>query len=101
MHSEAEVVDFSQAEPIRNRPNITGAYTNQTILFCDVARGNTFRPRGGDEPPVPVLAAFGSAPLHLCRAEGSWDCERAIEENPNRLIRSWHEYRRDEGAFCQ
>ena len=97
MHSEAEVVDFPQVEPIRNMPAIDVTSPNQIGAICDLAGGNAFFP-GGNTPPVPVLAAFGSDRLHQCRAEGSWDFDRAIADDPHRLIRSWRAFRLKEAT---
>ena len=62
--------------------------TDQTKAVCDLAAGHAFYP-DHNTPPVPVLASFGSGRLHQCRAEGSWDLERAMAEDAHRLIRSF------------
>jgi len=60
------------------------------VLLCDLTKGNAFVPeRNG--PPVPVIVAFTSGPLHMCRRVGEWDFDRAAAENPDCLIRSFRE----------
>jgi energy-coupling factor transporter ATP-binding protein EcfA2 len=41
-----------------------------------------------DVPPLPVLVAFGYHPLHQCRAVGSWDLDKAMEDMKDSLQRS-------------
>jgi hypothetical protein len=57
-------------------------------MICNLAHGSAFYP-SDNLPPVSVLSAFGADRLHQCRLEGTWDLERAIEENPDCLIRSY------------
>jgi len=57
-------------------------------FVCDLAKGNAFYP-GLNEPPVPVLAAFGAHSLHQCRLEGLWDFDRAATENAQSVVRSY------------
>ena len=56
-------------------------------LTCDLSKGHAFSP-SYEGPPVPVLIAFGTEPLCDCSLKGSWDFDRAIAENPQRLLRS-------------
>lgn len=65
----------------------------QSASICDLATGHAFHP-GPQEPPVPVLAAFGAGSLHQCRLEGSWDFERAAAENPRAVLRSYRALKR-------
>ena len=53
------------------------------------------------EPPVPVIAAFGKYPLHLCRALGSWDVDKAFADEPEALMRSIRAYnqKKNEGQL--
>ena len=75
-------------------PGVREEYTRKT---CDLAEGYAFYP-SSNTPPVPVLTAFADSRLHRCRAEGSWDFERAISEHSVSLIRSYREVRRDAEA---
>ena len=67
----------------------------QTGFLCDLAKGNAFYP-GINEPPVPVLAAFGPNRLHQCRLEGMWDFERAATENRQSVVRSYRNMKRND-----
>ena len=67
----------------------------QTGFLCDLAKGNAFYP-GINEPPVPVLAAFGPNGLHQCRLEGLWDFERAATDNPQAVVRSYRILKRND-----
>lgn len=61
-------------------------------MICDLASGRALFPER-NTPPVPILIAFGSGPLHQCRAAGSWDLARAVGEDSGRLIRSFRSVR--------
>lgn len=61
-------------------------------VICDLANGSAFYP-DQNTPPVPVMTAFGTGPLHQCRAEGSWDLPRAVAEDSARLVRSFRSVR--------
>ena len=60
---------------------------NPAHLICDLSKGHAFSP-SYEGPPVPVLLAFGADPLSDCHVKGTWDFDRAIAENPKRLLRS-------------
>jgi hypothetical protein len=70
-------------------------HTNHPSVIFDLAKGNAFYP-GINEPPVPVLAAFGAHRLHQCRLEGSWDFERAAEDSPRSVVRSYRILKRND-----
>lgn len=67
----------------------------QTGFLCDLAKGNAFYP-GINEPPVPVMAAFGPNRLHQCRLEGLWDFDRAAAENRQCVVRSYRNLKRND-----
>ncbi len=73
--------------PLENHPT-------PPSFVCDLAKGNAFYP-GLNEPPVPVLAAFGANCLHQCKLEGSWDFEQAAADNPGSVIRSYRLLKRN------
>ena len=56
-------------------------------LLCNLTGGTSFR-EDYERPHLPVLAAFGGDPLHVCRLYGSWDLDRAVSENAGALVRS-------------
>lgn len=87
------ISDFVSAPAAKNPetaipPTETPAET--VNMVCDLAKANVFC---GDpnNPHVPVIAAFGADPLHVCELRGSWDLERAVAENSERLVRSVHD----------
>lgn len=63
-----------------------------SIAICDLANARAFFPER-NTLPVPIIAAFGTGPLHQCRAEGSWDLSRAVAEDSARLVRSFRSVR--------
>jgi hypothetical protein len=58
-----------------------------TQMTCDLSQAKSFS-EGYLTPHVPVLAAFGSDRLHVCRLSGSWDLERMASENTEAMFRS-------------
>src|SRR5208282_2815096 len=56
-------------------------------LFCDAAQATSlyWSPL---TPPLPILEAFGGGPLHQYLSQGSFDMNRAVQENGNVLMRS-------------
>ncbi len=62
-----------------NRSGVSG--------FCDLSAGSAYNP-AYQSPPIPIIMAFGAAPLSECSQEGRWDFDRAVEENPDALVRS-------------
>jgi hypothetical protein len=56
-------------------------------LVCDLSAAPAFC-EDYFRPHVPILTAFGSAHLHVCKLLGSWDLERAVSENTDSLFRS-------------
>ncbi|MGI8436138.1 MAG: AAA family ATPase [Chthoniobacterales bacterium] len=63
-------------------------------LGCDIARANAFTAEQ-NQPPLPVLVAFGAGPFHQWRRCGSYLLDRAVEENSGALLRS---YRSESGS---
>lgn len=59
-------------------------------LICDLSEARSFYPLR-NQPPVPIVAAFGKDRLHQCRLEGSWDFHRAVTENRDALVRSFRQ----------
>lgn len=74
----------------------TQSAPSKVHLTCDLSEAHSFYPFR-NEPTVPVLATFGKGNLHQCRLEGKWDWERAIAENPDKLIRSFRQLRPKNG----
>lgn len=71
--------------------------TQQNVeLTCDLSAGRSFFPYR-NEPPVPIVAAFGKDRLHQCRLEGSWDFSRAARENREALVRSFRQLKHKAG----
>jgi len=68
-------------QPSTNLPDIN--------VTCDLGN-RTFFPTQ-NQPPVPILAAFGEGRLHQCRLEGRWDLERAATESWEAVVRSHRE----------
>lgn len=64
-------------------------------MVLDLGAGQAFTP-GYNIPPAPVAAAFGCGPMHECRSNGEFDLARAVEENRDRLIRSYRDIQVDE-----
>ncbi len=64
-------------------------------IVCDLARAETFAPCL--QPHVPVLTAFGGDRLHHCRITGSYDLERALNENYGAIYRSVLRLPKEEG----
>ncbi len=60
---------------------------NTVAMLCNLTGGRAFCD-DPERPHVPVLAAFGADPLHVCRLHGSWDLDRAVSENARDLVRS-------------
>jgi len=59
-------------------------------LTCDLSDARTFVPFR-NQPPVPIVSAFGEGDLHQCRLEVAWDFERAVAENRDSLLRSFRQ----------
>jgi len=78
------------AEPMpAPEPAIPGQWEIEapTGLVCDLAEAHAFG-EGYGKPHAPILAAFGGNRLHVCRLEGAWDLDRAVEANAGALFRS-------------
>ena len=60
----------------------------QVILHWNLSDGKAYYPERNC-PPSQVQVAFGVDSLHCCRLEGKFDYERAIEDKPTSLIRSF------------
>jgi hypothetical protein len=58
-----------------------------SIVVCGHLESESFAP-SHRTPHLPVLAAFGSGPMHRFSRTGRWDLEKAATENENRLLRS-------------
>ena len=58
-----------------------------TQMVCDLAEAEPFSPFLG-KPHAPILGAFGGDRLHQCSTSGSYDVERALNENYSALYRS-------------
>ena len=92
-----EIVNHLASESAALQGSWIPPYPGAPTLLCDLTKGNAFVPeRNG--PPVPVAAAFGTGNLHQCRLGGSWDFERAIEENSSALVRSFRRLFRKAGT---
>ena len=82
--------------PSENQTSIHTA-PGRTRTVCDLSQANAFSP-GSDSPPAPVLLAFAGGQLHQYLTDGSWDLERAVAEDEQRLIRSFRKSRSGDGA---
>lgn len=58
-----------------------------TSTVCNVTGADAFC-EGYNRPHVPISIAFGGEAMHSCRLVGSWDLDRAVEENAASLCRS-------------
>lgn len=61
--------------------------SEQISLNFDLSKGLAYYPERNC-PPAPVLIAFGSAPLHMCRQEGSFNFPKAIDDMTKGKIHS-------------
>ena len=60
----------------------------EVSLGWNLSDGKAYFPEGNC-PPAQVQVAFGVDTLHCCRLEGKFDFERAIEDKPASLVRSF------------
>lgn len=63
---------------------------------CDLSDGHAFFPFR-NEPPIPIVVAFGKDNLHQCRLEGAWNFSHAIRDNRDALVRSFRQLRHKTG----
>ena len=77
----------------------TASYVNAapTSIVLDLGAGQAYTP-GYNSPPAPVVTAFGCGPMHECRSNGEFDLARAVEENRERLIRSYRDIQAEENT---
>jgi hypothetical protein len=90
MHNAPESLNTATTEPAPPvEPAMQGQRTSDSPahMVCDLSGAKAFC-EDYFTPHVPVLAAFGSDRLHVCRLFGSWDLERAVGENAGALFRS-------------
>src|SRR5690606_38661742 len=55
--------------------------------ICDLAEADAFV-ETYRKPHVPVMSAFGTAQLHVCRMNGAWDLDQMMADHANALFRS-------------
>ena len=64
-----------------------GPPSTPVSLLCNLTGGTAFS-ESYERPHIPIVAAFGADPLHVCRLFGLWDLDRAVSENAGVLVRS-------------
>ncbi len=70
----------------QHQPSLEAAsYVQLVFDLCEESgsAGNLSR------SPIQIVQSFGDKPVHRCRMDGSWDWDRAMRENTDRLLRSW------------
>jgi len=70
--------------PIFPEPTPSGSVPK---VICDLANGNAFVESYG-KPHIPVMSAFGTGQLHVCRFYGAWDLNQMMADNAATLFRS-------------
>lgn len=95
-HRAERLASSNCGRPSENQSSIHTA-AGQTRTVCDLSQTNAFSP-GADSPPAPVVLAFAGGRLHQYLTDGSWDLERAVAEDGQRLIRSFRTIRSGDGA---
>ena len=94
MLNKSEPAELTTEQPGQTPPS-TKVAASPVSIICDLTVGNAFC-ENYQRPHVPVLAAFGGDPLHVCRSSGEWDLDRAVLENADSLARSIHKIDPDE-----
>ena len=88
MLHQSKITEVAPDEPIKQKAESSAeVFSSSVRMVCDLSEAPAFS-ENYKSPHVPVLAAFGSGPLHTCRLYGSWDLKRAVSEKPDVLVRS-------------